>query len=115
MNFPVPVFSYEVKHILREGNSAFEKTGKVLQLTRDQKHDVLDKVAAAIYNFKAYPSDKELSKAAEALVTKHPCLKELGSETGWFGWKTSIKFKMANYRNKLRRAGCMEVAVNAGK
>ncbi|RXN24230.1 sterile alpha motif domain-containing 3 [Labeo rohita] len=114
-NFPVPAFSYEVEHILREGNSAFEKTGKVLQLTRDQKHDVLEKLAAAIYNFKAYPSDKELSKAAEALVTKHPCLKELGSDTGWFGWKTSIKFKMGNYRNKLRRAGCMEVAVNAGK
>ncbi|KAI7790665.1 hypothetical protein IRJ41_017989 [Triplophysa rosa] len=113
--FPVPAFSYEVEHILREGNSAFEKTGKVLQLTRDQKHDILDKVSAAIYNFKAYPSDKELSKAAEALVTKHPCLRELGSDTGWYGWKTSIKFKMGNYRNKLRRAGCMEVAVNAGK
>lgn len=63
-------FSYEVEHILREGNSAFEKkTGKVLQLTRDQKHDVLDKLAAVICNCKAYTCDKELSKAAEALVT----------------------------------------------
>lgn len=26
-NFPVPVFSYEVEHVLREGNSAFEKNG----------------------------------------------------------------------------------------
>ncbi|KAL0984765.1 hypothetical protein UPYG_G00146620 [Umbra pygmaea] len=53
--------------------------------------------------------------AAEALVAKHPCLKEAGSETGWNGWKNSIKFKMGNYRNKMRRAGCQEVTVNAGK
>ncbi|KAK3540957.1 hypothetical protein QTP86_007366 [Hemibagrus guttatus] len=53
--------------------------------------------------------------AAEALVAKHPCLKELGSKTGWNGWKNSIKFKMGNYRGKMRRAGCQEVTVNAGK
>ncbi|CAL8379761.1 unnamed protein product [Gadus morhua 'NCC'] len=52
---------------------------------------------------------------AEALVRKHPCLKEAGSDNGWNGWKNSIKFKMGNYRTKMRRAGCQEVAVNAGK
>lgn len=52
---------------------------------------------------------------AEALVKKHPCLKEAGSESGWNGWKNSIKFKMGNYRTKMRKAGCQEVAVNAGK
>ncbi|CAL8361178.1 unnamed protein product [Arctogadus glacialis] len=51
---------------------------------------------------------------AEALVRKHPCLKEAGSDNGWNGWKNS-KFKMGNYRTKMRRAGCQEVAVNAGK
>ncbi|XP_048124119.1 uncharacterized protein LOC125310589 [Alosa alosa] len=53
--------------------------------------------------------------AAEALVAKHPCLKEAGSESGWNGWKYSLKFKMGNYRNKMRRAGCQEVTVNAGR
>ncbi|XP_048861283.1 uncharacterized protein LOC125730418 [Brienomyrus brachyistius] len=52
---------------------------------------------------------------AEALVLKYPCLKEAGSETGWNGWKNSLKFKMGNYRSKMRRAGCSEITVNAGK
>lgn len=56
----------------------------------------------------------EIAMAAEALVAKHPCLKEAGSETGWNVWKNSIKFKMGNFRNKMRRAGCQEVTVNAG-
>ncbi|XP_033889947.2 uncharacterized protein LOC117420585 isoform X2 [Acipenser ruthenus] len=113
--FPMPTFAYEVELKLREGNTAFERNGKCLQLSRDQKHDILEKLAATIYSFKAYPNDRELSKAAEALVSKHPCLKELGSETGWYGWKNSIKYKMGNYRTKLRRAGCQDVIVNAGK
>lgn len=43
--------------------------------------------------------------AAGALGAKHPCLKEAGSETGWNGWKNSIKFKMGNFKNKMRLAG----------
>lgn len=52
---------------------------------------------------------------AEALVRKHPCLKEPESDSGWNGWENSIKFKMGNYRTKMRRAGCQEVTENAGK
>ncbi|KAA8578424.1 hypothetical protein FQN60_001081, partial [Etheostoma spectabile] len=74
-----------------------------------------DKLASTIYGFKAYPSDKEIAMLAEALVRTHPCLKEAGSNSGWSGWKNSIKFKMGNYRTKMRRAGCQEVTVNAGK
>lgn len=77
---------------------------------RDLKH-----LASTIHGFKAYPSEKEIAKAAETLVAKHPCLKEAGSEMGWNGWKNRIKFKMGNFRNKRRQAGCQEVAVNAGK
>lgn len=29
--------------------------------------------------------------------------------------ENSIKFKMGNYRTKLRRAGCTDVAINQGK
>jgi len=60
-------------------------------------------LASSIYGFKAYPRNKEIATAVEALVAKHHCLKEAGSETGW---KNSIKFKMGNYRNKMRWAGC---------
>ncbi|XP_041699601.1 sterile alpha motif domain-containing protein 3-like [Coregonus clupeaformis] len=111
----IPTFAFDVELTLRDGNAEFEKNERPLQLSRDQKHNILDKLASTIYGFKAYPSDKEIAMVAEALVRKHPCLKEAGSDNGWNGWKNSIKFKMGNYRTKMRRAGCQEVAVNAGK
>ncbi|XP_059180231.1 sterile alpha motif domain-containing protein 3-like [Centropristis striata] len=114
-SFQIPTFGFDVELTLRQGNTEFEKTGRPLKLSRDQKHDILEKLASVIFGFKAYPSDKEIAMVAEALVAKHPCLKEAGSTTGWNGWKNSIKFKMGNYRTKMRRAGCQEVTVNAGK
>ncbi|XP_048854451.1 uncharacterized protein LOC125722345 isoform X1 [Brienomyrus brachyistius] len=114
-DFPIPQFSYDVELRLRQGNDEFEKSGKGLKLTRDQKHDILEKLGSTMYDFKGYPDDKQIGKVAEALVTKHPCLKEPGSDTGWNGWKTSLKFKMGNLRNKMRKIGCLEVTVNAGK
>ncbi|KAL0985093.1 hypothetical protein UPYG_G00152820 [Umbra pygmaea] len=113
--FTIPTFSMEVEFALREGNSTCLRHGTVLKITRDQKHNILDRMAWTMYNFKAYPSDKQFAKAAEALVNKHPCLKEPGSRTGCDGWKNSLKFKMGNYRQKLRRVGFPEVAVNGGK
>lgn len=113
--FVVPTFSYEVEYALREGNSAFVREGKTVRLTRDQKHNILAVMAAEIYKHKAYPSTKQIGMAAEALVSKNPCLKENGSKTGYEGWQNSLRFKMGNYRTKLSRAGIKDVAVNAGK
>lgn len=113
--FLAPTFSHEVELILGDGNKAFEQTGKALKLSRGQKHNILETLAQRMHEFKAYPSDNEFSEVAEALVTKHPCLKEPGSQTGWYGWKNSLKFKMGNYRSKLSRAGFSEVAVNSLK
>uniref|UniRef100_A0A3Q3EJ73 Uncharacterized protein n=1 Tax=Labrus bergylta TaxID=56723 RepID=A0A3Q3EJ73_9LABR len=112
---PVPAFSYEVELILVEGNLNHERTGKTLKLSRGQKHDILETLASKMHSFKAYPSDKDISVVAEALVTTHPCLKEPGTQTGWYGWKNSLKFKMGNFCTKLSRAGYSEVAVNSGK
>lgn len=98
---------------LRESNCEFEKEGKSLRLTRDQKHNILDVMAAEIYRYNRYPSTKQLAKAADALVSKHPCLKERACQTGFEGWKNSLRFKMGNYRTKLSRAGIKDVAVNA--
>ncbi|XP_055758927.1 sterile alpha motif domain-containing protein 3-like isoform X2 [Salvelinus fontinalis] len=113
--FVIPTFSMEVEFALREGNCAYLRHETVLKITRDQKHNILDRMAWTIFNFKAYPSDRQFAKAAETLVTKHPCLKEPGSKTGCDGWKNSLKFKMGNYRQKLRRVGFPEVAVNGGR
>ncbi|KAA0714574.1 hypothetical protein E1301_Tti018620 [Triplophysa tibetana] len=113
--FSVPTFSYEVEHVLEKGNSAFATSAKTLKLTRSQKHNILENMAALMYDFKPYPSENDVGMAAEALVTAHPCLKEPGSVSGWYGWKMSLKFKMGDYRGKLSRSGCLEVSVNAGK
>uniref|UniRef100_A0A667ZMR4 PB1 domain-containing protein n=1 Tax=Myripristis murdjan TaxID=586833 RepID=A0A667ZMR4_9TELE len=113
--FPVPTFSHDVEFLLGEGNATYERTGRTLRLSKGQKHDILESLANKMHSFTAYPEDKQFSVVAEALVTKHPCLTEPGSQTGWYGWKNSLKFKMGNYRSKLSRAGIFEVAVNSGK
>ncbi|KAK7878991.1 hypothetical protein WMY93_034177 [Mugilogobius chulae] len=64
----------------------------------NQKHNILEKMAETIFGFKAYPTERDLAKAAEALVTTHPCLSERGSETVWYGWKIRLAHKMGNYR-----------------
>uniref|UniRef100_A0A3Q3EF81 Uncharacterized protein n=1 Tax=Kryptolebias marmoratus TaxID=37003 RepID=A0A3Q3EF81_KRYMA len=56
-----------------------------------------------------------LQSVALALISKHLCLREPGSPDGCSGWKHSLKFKMGNYRCKLKKAGGIEVAINAGK
>lgn len=58
-----------------------------------------------MHSFKPYPNDREVANAAGALITAHPCLRERGSDSGWYGWKVSLKFKMGNYRTKLQDLG----------
>uniref|UniRef100_A0A8D0CNF9 Uncharacterized protein n=1 Tax=Sander lucioperca TaxID=283035 RepID=A0A8D0CNF9_SANLU len=110
--FVVPSFSYDVELKLRKGNDIYEKTGQGLSVTRDMKMEILDKLAQEIFALKAYLEKYQMVSVASELVNKHPCLKEPGSGTGYDGWTTSIKYKLGNYRSKLRQAGCNEVSVN---
>lgn len=111
--FPVPKFSYDVELKLCKGNDVYEKTKTGLDVTRDIKMEVLDKIAEAIFEIKSYPERHELESVAAALVLKYPCLKEPGSVFGYEGWTTSIRYKLGNYRSKLSQAGCNEVDVNS--
>ena len=77
--------------------------------------DILKRVAEEIYHYKAYPEDAHFCAAAEALIKKHPCLKEPGSFNGCYGWKQRLKYKMANYRTQLKLQGCPELCVNSLK
>ncbi|XP_047668779.1 sterile alpha motif domain-containing protein 3-like [Tachysurus fulvidraco] len=113
--FPIPIFTYDVELILRQGNEAFRKDGTLLSVSRDMKIDILTQLAETIYSYKAYPVNEEIESVAAALIEKHPCLKEPSSASGWYGWKISLKFKMGNYRQKLRDAGCQELKVNSEK
>ncbi|XP_063066756.1 uncharacterized protein LOC134458384 [Engraulis encrasicolus] len=111
--FPLPSFSYDVELRLRKANEDFEK-GKTLVVPRDMKINILEKLAEVMYSFKAYPDETQVGKVASALVQKYPCLAHPTSETGCEAWKVSLRSKIANYRQKLRNAGCREMAVNTG-
>lgn len=63
-------------------------------------------MASEIMKFKAYPSFQDLDDVAAALILKHPCLKERGSESG---------YKIGNYHTKLRKIGCPELDINSIK
>lgn len=75
-------------------------------LTKDQKHNILEVMAAEMYKHKAYPSRPQIDLAAAALVKKHPCLKDKTEKSkGYECWQNSLSFKMGNYRHKLSQAG----------
>ncbi|XP_074527631.1 sterile alpha motif domain-containing protein 3-like [Halichoeres trimaculatus] len=79
------------------------------------KTDILDILADSMSKITAYPERDHYEGVAKALVEKHPCLREPGSEKGWYSWFHSLKFKLGNYRQKLSAAGCPEVVINKRK
>lgn len=113
--FIIPKFSVSVEYQLRQGNLTYLRDATYLKISKDLKHCILDRLAEAIYSYKAYPEDEDIDDVAKALVAEHPCLKERGSSSGYQGWKNSLKFKMGNYRNDMRKLGHPDVTVNAGK
>lgn len=110
--FPVPRFAFDTELVLASGNDAFKKDGTQFNFTTILT-DILEKLAEGIYQYVAYPTSAQLSDVAEALIQKHPCLKEPGSYNGCYGWQQRLKYKMGNYRSKLRGLGCPELDVNS--
>lgn len=108
-------FSVDVEYRLRQGNLLYLRDGTYLKVTKELKHDILEKLAEVIYAFDAYPKKEDLAAVAQALVETYPCLKEAGSPSGCVGWKNSLKFKVGNYRAKMCRLGRLDVTVNSGK
>ncbi|XP_053351506.1 uncharacterized protein LOC128521020 [Clarias gariepinus] len=111
-DFPIPQFSYDTELLLEKGNSEYDVHHKMLTLTSRIKTDILNRLAEEIYQYKAYPEDAHFSSVAEALIKRHPCLKEPGSFNGCYGWKQRLKYKMGNYRTHLKLQGCPELSVN---
>lgn len=112
--FPIPQFAYETEMSLETACEDYKKNGTLLN-TLKVKSDILEKLAETVYKYTAYPSSLQISEVADALVRKFPCLKEPGSFSGYYGWQQSLKYKMANYRTKLRNYGVPEVTCNALK
>ncbi|XP_052430965.1 uncharacterized protein LOC127971776 [Carassius gibelio] len=112
--FPVPRFAYDTELVLASASEAFKKNGIQLNFTSILP-DILEKLAENIFQYVAYPTSAQLSDVAEALIQKYPCLKEPGSYNGCYGWRQRLKYKMGNYRAKLRGLGCLELDVNSVK
>ncbi len=101
--FEIPTFSYNVELPLQAGNKAYETDGSLLQ-NPSMNSDTLEKLAEAIFHYTAYPSGLQILAVVEALQKKHPCLNEPGtSYSGMYGWQQRLRYKMANYRSKMRR------------
>ncbi|XDV25457.1 hypothetical protein PO909_029373 [Leuciscus waleckii] len=113
--FYVPRFSYDAELKLEQAHAAFREKGTLLIPDPKLKSDILDELIQAIVQHKVYVTDREFDQVAEALIKKHPRLQERGSATGYGGWKTSLKYKLSNYRTHLRKIGGPKVCVNALK
>ncbi|XP_071345124.1 uncharacterized protein [Trachinotus anak] len=110
----IPLFSVATEAVLRNANEEFARDGTVLNNSRIRS-EIMEKLADYMYSYTPYPTGLQIGEVAEALVRKHPCLTELGSRNGWLGWMYSLKYKMGNYRSKLRNLGFPEVACNSLK
>ncbi|XP_062239270.1 uncharacterized protein LOC133949105 [Platichthys flesus] len=113
-SFPIPQFSYEVELQLVKANQEYTKNGTFLNPSPKLKSSILESLASEIIKYKAYPNSAEFDDVAEALIKKHACLKEQGSVTGFYGWKISLKYKMANYRTSLTNI-TSELSINSLK
>ncbi|XP_041841785.1 uncharacterized protein LOC121640158 isoform X3 [Melanotaenia boesemani] len=78
------------------------------------KSAIMYDLSKVIFSYTAYPSSQQILSVAEALVAKFPCLREPGSFAGLYGWQQRIKYKMHNYRAKLksRKYAFPEIEVN---
>uniref|UniRef100_A0A8C5HUA8 PB1 domain-containing protein n=1 Tax=Gouania willdenowi TaxID=441366 RepID=A0A8C5HUA8_GOUWI len=116
--FPLPCFSYTTEMALKQGMIEYEKDGTLPCHNKCFPHlktNILECLADAMYTYTAYANDTQRYAVAEALVNKYPCLREPGSFNGLYGWQQSLKYKVGNYRTKLRALGVPEVMINTLK
>lgn len=69
--FEIAKFSVDVEYRLRQGNLLHLRDGTYLKVTKELKHDILEKLAEIIYAFDAHPTKEDL--AAVAIWIRHPC------------------------------------------
>lgn len=113
--FLVPKFTYEAEFELQQKSTEFETNGTYFNPGPKLKGVILDGLAQEMMKYTKYPKDYQCEEVAAALTRAHPCLGQLGSKTGFWGWKQSLKYKMQNFRTKLGRLGHPEIRVNSLK
>ncbi|XP_059202021.1 uncharacterized protein LOC131981650 [Centropristis striata] len=114
--FVIPKFSRDIELILAESNKTYHTSGTHFH-DPSVKSAIMQDLAKTIFSYSAYPSSLQINSVAAALVEKFPCLKEPGSFAGMYGWQKRLKYKMHNYRAKLRsrKYAYPEIEVNTLK
>ncbi|KAK2848244.1 hypothetical protein Q7C36_009926 [Tachysurus vachellii] len=81
LGFKVPRFTYDAEVQLEMANAAFKENLTLLSPDTKLQSSILDGLIETIILYKVYLSDAEF--------------KDPGSATGYDGWKTSLKYKLA--------------------
>jgi len=50
--------------------------GTYLKVSKELKHEILERLAESMYSYTAYPNNAQFESVAAALINKHPCLQE---------------------------------------
>lgn len=103
--------------LLQAGNDTYERDGTVLH-NPAVTSDILETLADFIFSYTASPTGLQISAVVEALVKKYPCLNEPATScSSLYGWQQRLKYKMNNYRSKLRKRDvpCPELDINSMK
>ncbi|XP_060780776.1 uncharacterized protein LOC132888716 isoform X2 [Neoarius graeffei] len=113
--FHCPMFSYDAELKLQKANAVYRETRTLLCADADPKlkSDILHGLTQEIVKYGVSATDRQFSMVGKALISKHPCLAEENSFTGYAGWKISLKNKLAMYHSRLRKLGCPEVMINS--
>ena len=69
--FEIPKFPIDVEYRLRLGNLLYLRDATYLKVTKELKHEILEKLAETMYAFKAYPTNEEFNN----------CCKSFGANT----------------------------------
>lgn len=82
----IPLFSVATEVMLKTAIEKIMKYGTLMNSNRI-KSDIMGHLADYIYTYTAYPKGYIIAEVAEALVKKHPCLRDPGGHKGWEGWQ----------------------------
>ncbi|XP_039467486.1 uncharacterized protein LOC120439999 isoform X1 [Oreochromis aureus] len=75
---------------LQQKNAEYEANGTLFKPGIKLKGVILDGLAQEMLKYTKYPKDDQCEEVAAAVTRTHPCLGQLGSKTGFWGWKQSL-------------------------
>lgn len=112
--FPIPHFSSTTEIQLQSGNENFTCSGTLFG-TKDlisPLPDILGRLAEAIYEYTAYPSSAQCMSSIRG-PSQRTSLPQRARIFQWMLRMNPAKYKMNNFRSKLRGLGCPEIVVNS--